>query len=335
MNALGASVASTSSENGNSSAIDRNELTNGSAMPRPVTKSTEKPSKPSKPRGSAGKGKGPARIQTKPCDQGNTTLDNLSSKIDKLTDIVGSVVPVVKELKRAYDEAGEPADDGEREQSSDEDEQPPTKKKKGDANEGGVVDSLVLEVTESEQTSAALPEKIASILNNILASGLNEQAATSRKEKIKRPENVKLLKVTKVNPDIWDISQEPTRSMYVRLQKMQALLIKGLIPVAKLAGLVGFGIEGTSDMPDEKSSWEDLSSSVVLIAGANHELNMCRRDLFKADLDKDYKALCNNKHPVEGELFGEDLAERLKTVKESNKASKQLTKKPQGFIKET
>jgi len=209
------------------------------------------------------------------------------------------------------------------------------KRKKGDAHEWGVVDSLVLEVSESEQTSAALPEKIASILNNILASGLNEQAATSRKEKIKRPENVKLLKVTKVNPDIWDISQEPTRSMYVRLQKMQALLIKGLIPVAKLAGLVGFGIEGTSDMPDEKSSWEDLSSSVVLIAGANHELNMCRRDLFKADLDKDYKALCNNKHPVEGELFGEDLAERLKTVKESNKASKQLTKKPQGFIKET
>ena len=55
------------------------------------------------------------------------------------------------------------------------------------------MDSLVLEVSESEQTSAALPEKIASILNNILASGLNEQAATSRKEKIKRPENVKLL----------------------------------------------------------------------------------------------------------------------------------------------
>jgi len=96
-------------------------------MPRPISQSTEKPSKPSKPGGSAGKGKGPAKVQTKPCDQGNITLDNLSSKIDKLTDIVGPVVSVVKELK-AYDEAGEPADDGEREQSSDEDEQPPTKK---------------------------------------------------------------------------------------------------------------------------------------------------------------------------------------------------------------
>lgn len=81
-------------------------------------------------------------------------------------------------------------------------EQPPNKKRKGDANEGGVVDSLVLEVTESEQTSAALPEKIASFVNNILASHLIEQAATSRKEIIKRPENVKLLKVTKVNQEI-------------------------------------------------------------------------------------------------------------------------------------
>lgn len=91
----------------------------------------------SKPRGSAGKGKGPAIVQTKPCDQGNITLVNLSSKIDEITHIVGSVVPVVKEFKRAYDEAGETADDGQREQSSDEDEQPPTKKRKGDANEGG------------------------------------------------------------------------------------------------------------------------------------------------------------------------------------------------------
>lgn len=114
---------------------------------------------------------------------------------------------------------------------------------------------------------------------------------------------------------------------------MQELLIKGLVPVAKIAGFVGEAMEGTSDMPDEKSSWEDLSSAVVLIAGANYELNMCRRDLFKADLDKDYKALCNNKHPVDGELFGEDLAERLQTVKESNKASEQLTENHKGSSK--
>ena len=54
---------------------------------------------------------------------------------------------------------------------------------------------------------------------------------------------------------------------------------------------------------------------MLLIASATHDLNMCRRDLFKVDLKDTYKAICSNN----------DLAERLKTVKESNKAAIQLT----------
>ena len=54
---------------------------------------------------------------------------------------------------------------------------------------GALVDDLVHEVTESEPTDQALPEKISTILNNILASGLNEQALAKRKESVKRPEN--------------------------------------------------------------------------------------------------------------------------------------------------
>lgn len=57
--------------------------------------------------------------------------------------------------------------------------------------------------------------------------------------------------------------------------------------------------------------------------------------MFKTDLDDNYKALCNNKHPIGSELFGDDFAERLKTVTESNKAAKQLTKSNKvGFQKQ-
>ena len=52
---------------------------------------------------------------------------------------------------------------------------------------------------------------------------------------------------------------------------------------------------------------------------------MCRRDLFKVDLDENYKAIYSNKQPVALELFGDYLTERLKTVKESKKAAQQLT----------
>ena len=51
---------------------------------------------------------------------------------------------------------------------------------------------------------------------------------------------------------------------------------------------------------------------------------MCRTDLFKVGLDDTYKAMCGSKQPAELELFGDDLTDRLKTVKQSNKAAKQL-----------
>jgi len=78
-------------------------------------------------------------------------------------------------------------------------------------------------------------------------------------------------------------------------------------------------------MPTQDELWESLSNSVLLIASATHDLNMCRRDLFNVDLDETYKAISSSKQLVGSELFGEDLADRLKTVKKSKKAAQQLT----------
>ena len=188
------------------------------------------------------------------------------------------------------------------------------------------VDSLVTEVTEDEVTGPAISEKIASVLNNIFASGLNEQATKRRKENIHRPSNSKLLTQTRVNPEIWDIAKKQTRSMDSRLQTLQDTLIKGLIPLADLIGKVGESLDSGTAMPTKEALWEELSNSLLLVAAANHSLNICRRDMFKTDLDDNYKALCNNKHPIGSELFGDDFTERLKTVTESNKAAKQLTR---------
>ena len=181
-------------------------------------------------------------------------------------------------------------------------------------------------MTEDEVTGPAISEKIANVLNNILASGLNEQAIKRRKENIHRPTNSKLLAQTRVNPEIWDIAKKQTRSMDARLQALQDTLIKRLIPLADMTGKVGESLDSGAVMPTKETLWEALSNSLLLVAAANHSLNICRRDLFKPDLDDSYKALCNNKHSIGSELFGDDFAERLKTVTESNKAAKQLTR---------
>ncbi|XP_068738058.1 uncharacterized protein [Montipora capricornis] len=188
------------------------------------------------------------------------------------------------------------------------------------------VDSLVTEVTMDEVTGPVISEKIASVLNNILASGLNEQAIKRRKENIHRPSNSKLLTQTRVNPEIWDIAKKQTRSMDSRLQALQDTLVKGLIPLADLTRKVGESLDSDTVMPTKEALWEGLSNSLLLVAAANHSLNICRRDMFKTELDDNYKALCNNKHPIGSELFGDDFTERLKTVTESTKAAKQLTR---------
>lgn len=107
-------------------------------------------------------------------------------------------------------------------------------------------------------------------------------------------------------------------------KKVQESLVKGIIPIARFMGTTGEVLEKEGTMPSPDDFWKGLSNSVLLVACATHDLNMCRRDLFKVDLDDTYKAMCSSKQPVGLELFGDDLTERLKTVKESNKAAKQL-----------
>ena len=285
-------------------------------------------------------GKSGAASKTKPihADNGDAeigaknTLDELNQKVSQLTEIINSFAPVVKELKGAYDAAQqqdspslyeEEPDDG----SPSDETGASNLSTLADSRGNDLVDHLVHEVTDDEPTDQALPEKISTVLNNILASGLNEQALTKRKEGVKRPENCNLLRVTKVNSEIWDIARKTTRSMDARLQKLQEALVKGLIPIARLAGIVGESLckDPKNFTLSPKELWDSLTTSTLLTASANHDLSMCRRDLFKADLDENYKAICSNKEPVAVELFGDDLTERLKTVKESKKAAQQLT----------
>ena len=181
------------------------------------------------------------------------------------------------------------------------------------------------DINSDEKTGPAILGKIAKALDSILANGLNEQVLSKRKEGINRPENCTMLTTVRVNPEIWDIAKKQTRSMGARLQALQDSLIKGLIPLATMAGKVGAAIDTNVALPPKEELWEALSNASVLVAAANHHLNICRRDTFKFELNESYKALCNNKHPVGQQLFGDAFGECLKTLTESNKAARQLT----------
>ena len=266
----------------------------------------------------------------------DTELASVNSKIDAMMAMLNNIAPVVKTLNDAYESSLLADSDNENDvdthgdtQTSSVSDDVQTAQKPADGGQTSnllsVVDSLVSDVNSDEKTGPAIPGKIAKALDSILANGLNEQVLSKRKEGINRPENCTMLTTVRVNPEIWDIAKKQTRSMDARLQALQDSLIKGLIPLATMAGKVGAAIDTSVVLPPKEELWEALSNASVLVAAANHHLNICRRDMFKFELNESYKALCNNKHPVGQQLFGDDFGERLKTLTESNKAARQLT----------
>ena len=204
----------------------------------------------------------------------STDLKSVNHKIDLLMTTMNNIAPVVKTLNKAYEDSLLTESD---EDIDDSGACPPSKQTKlatdttGPEIFMGVVDSLVSEINRS-----AISEKIAKALDGILSVGLNESVAAKRKEAIDRPQNCKLLATTRVNPEIWDIAKKQTRSMDARFQQLQGTLMKGLIPLASIAGKVGEAIDTGSPLPSKEQMWEALSHSSVLVALANHYLNICR-----------------------------------------------------------
>ena len=59
--------------------------------------------------------------------------------------------------------------------------------------------------------------------------------------------------------------------MDARFQKLQEALVKCLTPIIRLPGIVGESLGKDSQVPiTPEELWEGLSSSVLLIASANH-----------------------------------------------------------------
>lgn len=57
------------------------------------------------------------------------------------------------------------------------------------------------------------------------------------------------------------------------------------------------------------------------MAHSVYELNLCRRELIRPDLNDQYRQLCNSQTPISKLLFGDDLLKVVKDITESNKVS--------------
>jgi hypothetical protein len=79
--------------------------------------------------------------------------------------------------------------------------------------------------------------------------------------------------------------------------------------------------------PDPNStdtSIQKLMDAVVMLANANTEVNLRRREALKPELHPSYQHLCMPSNPITSQLFGDDLPKAVKDIAEPNKISSKL-----------
>ena len=146
---------------------------------------------------------------------------------------------------------------------------------------------------------------VATSLQYMLTNKLAEKPLNEMLDRYDTPGNARNLCVPKVNPQIWDSLKPHSRNVDLKLQKVQKLLIKGTIALAK----------GT-DEPNE-----DQQNALTSLAAAHYEMNMLRRELIKPGLQEKFSQLCKNTVPVTENLFGNDLSRQIKDIAEVHRAT--------------
>ena len=129
--------------------------------------------------------------------------------------------------------------------------------------------------------------------------------------------NCETLAETRVNLAIWNNLSERARTSGIKLQKVQKFLVKGTTAVVQVVN----DLINTPDMPPKDKIVNRLMDGVLLMANANIELNIRRREALIPELHTIYRYLCAPSNPITTELFEDDLPKVVKDNTDTNRIS--------------
>ena len=183
-----------------------------------------------------------------------------------------------------------------------------------------VFKAFVEQFATAEKPGPAIDHDLATIVNELLTEKLTKEKLKPVQQKYLRPENCKNLVTPKINKLIWQQLKQETKNTDSAFQKIQQLLLSSLYAILQVCNSLS-----SSQNTEDHNNIMMLTRSIVLSLAANRELNLKRRDLLRADLNKQYAALCNPSIPVSQYLFGDDLSKEMDDLSKANKLTRKVT----------
>lgn len=232
-------------------------------------------------------------------------------------------------------EFSDPESDDHDSGSDKESEEPARKKQKTDdgvvlsKDNSDILNKLEKEFNVSEQDGADIHGNLANIVQKLLKDKPEEDKLNEVKKRYLRPKNCEMLAETRVNLAIWNNLSERARTSDLKLQKVQKSLIKGSTAMVQVVN----DLISKPDMPSNCQIIKQLMDGVLLMANANIELNLRRREALKPELHTSYRYLCAPSNPITTELFGDDLPKAVKDITDTNRITSKLSRETKQSFK--
>ena len=169
-------------------------------------------------------------------------------------------------------------------------------------------DALLCEISQhfaqEDDKGPDINQQLPDIVNKRWSSKLNEVKLKEKLEKYPRPENCERLIVPRVNAEIWEKIDQKARQQDLRACAIQKTTMKvGSILAQSTESLLPM----RQNLPELDQLVRMNTYASPLLGHTMYELSLCRRDVIKRHLHKDYASLCASHVPMTTSLFGKDL----------------------------
>ncbi|RUS89329.1 hypothetical protein EGW08_002936 [Elysia chlorotica] len=289
-----------------------------SSKRRPL-RETKTPALPSRDKGKKSCGQ---MTVSKPPDSSTDDIAAIKAQLQQLM----RIVPVVEEIKLAYDSYNEQAstadchpesEDGEVEEETDTSTPQPA----SDLDYFMSVSGSVF------PEGPSVDDKIAKGTTAILCTGLPTDTKDRLHNKYTVPGNCPRLAAIPCNAEIFKSVGKQLRSNDSALQNIQKHLLKGLSAVTYLFDQINHMSNSAVQYKNVSTLSTTAADSIALLANASHEIDIFRRQSFRTELKPEYASLCSNSYPVQDMLFSSELPEKIKDLGETFKVSQRVNKR--------